>query len=214
MSQVNQLRESICSLARSLFDRGYTHGGTGNISVRLPDGGLLVTPSGSSFGRLDPARLSRISPDGQLIEGDKPTKEMPLHQAFYDTRPNANAVVHLHSCYSVALSTLPDIDPDNIPKPLTPYCIMQLGKVKLLPFFIPGADEIGDAIRGLEGRYAAVMLANHGPVVTGQSLDAAVSAAEELEASAKLAMLTYKLEPKKLTDAQVLNVVNAFKVDW
>nr|WP_321460899.1 aldolase [uncultured Cohaesibacter sp.] len=214
MNEVSQLRESICALARSLFERGLTHGGTGNISARLADGGLLVTPSGSSLGRLDPARLSHISADGVLVAGDKPTKEMPMHQAFYDTRPQTNAVVHLHSCYSVALSTLPVADPDNMLVPLTPYCIMQLGKVKLLPYFLPGAPEIGEAIRALEGKYAAVMLANHGPVVTGKSLDAAVNAAEELEASAKLAVLTRGLNPTQLTSSQIKTIVNSFEVDW
>ena len=111
MSAENQLREAICVMARSLFDRGLTHGSTGNISARIEDGGLLVTPTGSSFGRLDPARLSRLSPDGVLLSGDMPTKEVPLHTAFYETRHGAGAVVHLHSCHSVALSMLPGIDP-------------------------------------------------------------------------------------------------------
>ena len=127
MSAETDLRELICTLARSLFDRGLTGGSTGNISARIPDGGLLVTPTGSSFGRLDPARLSRFDASGRLTGGDPPTKEMPLHQAFYDTRATAGAVVHLHSCHAVALSMLPDVDADNFLPPLTPYAILKLG---------------------------------------------------------------------------------------
>jgi 3-dehydro-4-phosphotetronate decarboxylase len=151
MTPETALREQICLLARSLFDRGLTHGSTGNISARTGDGGLLVSPTGCSFGRLDPARLSRFDATGRLIDGDPPTKEMPLHAAFYDTRSTAGAVVHLHSCHSVALSMLPDVDEDNFLPPLTPYAIMLLGRVKLLPFFLPGDPAMGDAVRGLAG---------------------------------------------------------------
>ncbi|MGB1177177.1 MAG: aldolase, partial [Candidatus Puniceispirillaceae bacterium] len=164
MSDEAILRERICLLAKSMFDRGLTGGSTGNISARTGDGGLLVSPTGTSFGRLDPARLSRFDAAGTLIDGDAPTKEMPLHAAFYETRSNAGAVVHLHSCHSVALSMLPDIDPDNFLPPMTPYAIMKLGKVKLLPFFLPGDPAMGEAVRGLAGKRSAVMLANHGPV--------------------------------------------------
>lgn len=128
MTAEAQLRETVCELARSIYDRGLTHGASGNISVRMPDGGLLVTPTGSSFGRLDPARLSRFDAAGTLVEGDKPTKEMSLHRAFYETRSTASAVVHLHSTHSVALSMLPGLDPDNMLPPLTAYSIMRLGK--------------------------------------------------------------------------------------
>ena len=188
-----KLREQICLLAKSIFDRGLTGGSTGNISARTADGGLLVSPTGTSFGRLDPARLSRFDADGTLIGGDSPTKEMPLHSAFYDTRSSAGAVVHLHSCHSVALSMLPDVDPDNFLPPLTPYAVMKLGKVKLLPFFMPGDPEMGQAVRGLAGKRSAVMLANHGPVVAGDTLEAAVFATEELEETAKL--FTTQLRP-------------------
>jgi 3-dehydro-4-phosphotetronate decarboxylase len=114
------LREQICLLAKSMFDQGLTGGSTGNISARIPEGGLLISPTGSRFGRLDPARLSRCDAKGKLIDGDPPTKEMPLHMAFYDTRSTAGAVVHLHSCHSVALSMMPDVDADNFLPALTP----------------------------------------------------------------------------------------------
>lgn len=208
------LREQICLLAKSMFDRGLTGGSTGNISARTTDGGLLVSPTGTSFGRLDPARLSRFDPTGHFIDGDPPTKEMPLHSAFYDTRSTAGAVVHLHSCHSVALSMMPDADPDNFLPPLTPYGIMKLGKVQLLPFFLPGDPAMGQAVRGLAGKRSAVMLANHGPVVAGKDVEAACNAIEELEDTARLAMMTRGLHPIGLTPGQVADVITRFDVEW
>ncbi len=214
MTEENRLREQICLLAKSMFDRGLTGGSTGNISARTPDGGLLVSPTGTSFGRLDPARLSRFDAAGTLIGGDAPTKEMPLHTAFYDTRSTAGAVVHLHACHSVALSMMPDVDPDNFLPPLTPYGLMKLGRVKLLPFFLPGDAAMGEAVRGLAGKRSAVMLANHGPVVAGADIEAACNAIEELEDTARLAMMTRGHLPRMLSAAQVDAVVKTFNVEW
>jgi ribulose-5-phosphate 4-epimerase/fuculose-1-phosphate aldolase len=208
------LREQICLLAKSLFDRGMTHGSTGNISARTEDGGLLVSPTGTSFGRLDPGRLSRFDAKGNLISGDKPTKEMPLHSAFYDTRSTAGAVVHLHSCHSVAWSRMPEFDADDFLPPLTPYAVMKLGKVKLLPFFLPGDPAMGEAVRGLAGKRSAVMLANHGPVVAGKDVEAACNAVEELEETARLAMMLRGVEARMLTAEQVRAVVTKFDVEW
>lgn len=209
-----RLREQICLLAKSLFDRGLTHGSTGNISARTEDGGLLVSPTGTSFGRLDPGRLSRFDADGVHIAGDLPTKEMPLHTAFYDTRSSAGAVVHLHSCHSVALSMMPDVDEDNFLPPLTPYAIMQLGKVKLLPFFLPGDPAMGEAVRGLAGKRSAVMLANHGPVVAGKDVASACNAIEELEATSQLAMMLRGVKAKSLSEGQIRKIVTKFDVEW
>lgn len=214
MSAEAELRETMCLLAKSLFDRGLTHGSTGNISARTSDGGLLVSPTGTSFGRLDPGRLSRFDAQGSHVDGDKPTKEMPLHSAFYETRGTAGAVVHLHSCHSVALSMLPDVDVDNFLPPVTPYGIMKLGRVKLLPFFLPGDPAMGEAVRSLAGKRSAVMLANHGPVVAGKDVEAACNAIEELEDGARLALLTRGLSPRGLTSRQVDAVVRAFDVEW
>ncbi|KEJ96416.1 Ribulose-5-phosphate 4-epimerase/Fuculose-1-phosphate aldolase [Pseudosulfitobacter pseudonitzschiae] len=214
MSAEADLRELICTLAKSLYDRGLTGGSSGNISARTGDGGLLVTPTGSSFGRLDPARLSLFDSKGIHVGGDKPTKEMPLHSAFYETRSTAGAVVHLHSCHAVALSMLEGVDPDNFLPPLTPYAIMKLGKVKLLPVFLPGDPAMGDAVRGLAGKRSAVMLANHGPVVAGKDVEAACYAIEELEDTARLALLTHGLPRRPLSDAQINDIVTRFDVDW
>ncbi|WP_300035426.1 aldolase [uncultured Roseobacter sp.] len=214
MSTEADLRETICTLAASLFERGLTGGSTGNISARTDDGGLLVSPTGTSFGRLDPGRLSRFDASGRLIGGDSPTKEMPLHSAFYDTRSSAGAVVHLHSCHSVAWSMMPDADDDNFLPPLTPYAIMKLGKVKLLPFFLPGDPAMGEAVRGLAGKRSAVMLANHGPVVAGKDVEAACNAIEELEDTARLAMMMRGVEARMLTAEQVSALVTQFDVEW
>ena len=208
------LRELICELAKSLFDRGFTVGSTGNISARTADGGLLVTPTNASFGRLDPAKLSYFNAEGQFVSGDKPTKEMPLHMAFYDTRSTAGAVVHLHSCHAVALSLQEDIDEDNFLPPLTPYSVMKLGQVKLLPYFMPGDKAMGDAVRGLAGKRSAVMLANHGPVVAGRDVEAACYAIEELEETAKLALMMRGMKSKMLSSDAVQLLVKQFDVEW
>lgn len=214
MTEEARLREEICLMAKSMFDRGLTGGATGNISARTADGGLLVSPTGTSFGRLDPARLARFDASGRQVGGDHPTKEMPLHAAFYDTRSTAGAVVHLHSCHAVALSMLPDVDPDDFLPPMTPYAIMKLGRVKMLPFFLPGDPAMGIAVRGLAGKRSAVMLANHGPVVAGKDIGAACDAIEELEATARLALLLRGLPARMLTPDQVQAVVTAFNVEW
>ena len=208
-------REQLCELGLSLYQRGLTHGSTGNLSVRLDDGCIAVTPTGVCMGRLDPAQLSILDGQGEHLSGPKPTKEVPLHLAFYHTRGDrAGAIVHLHSCYATALSLLtPDETEDWLPH-LTPYGIMQLGKVRLLPYFLPGSPEIGQAITGLAGRHAAVMLANHGPVVSAKTIEAATYAAEELEATAKLAMLTHALNPNALTEEQVATLVRHYHVEW
>ena len=207
------LREQICLLAKSMFDRGLTGGSTGNISARTPDGGLLVSPTGTSFGRLDPARLSYFDEKGTLISGDLPTKEMPLHSAFYDTRSTAGAVVHLHACHSVAWSMMPDADVDNFLPPMTPYAIMKLGRVKLLPFFRPGDPAMGEAVRGLAGKRSAVMLANHGPVVAGKDVEAACNAIEELEDTARLAMLMRGIPAQMLDQTQITDLVTHFDIE-
>ncbi|MBK5925950.1 aldolase [Rhodobaculum claviforme] len=176
------------------------------MSVRTPDGGLLVTPTGASFGRLDPDRLSVLDAQGRHVGGDRPTKEMPLHAAFHDTRPGTGAVVHLHSTHATALSMLPDIDPDDAVPPLTPYLVMRVGRVALLPFFVPGDDAMADAVRALGGRRAAVLLAHHGPVVAGATLEAAVFAMEELEETARLALILRGTGARPLSADQIARV--------
>ena len=206
----NQLREHICRFGRSLFERGLTPGSSGNISVRLDDGGWLVTPTNASLGFLDPARISRLDAAGQLLSGDAPTKEIPLHRALFDTRSGARAIVHLHSTHAVALSMLPEIDPKAALPPMTPYYLMRAGQTALVPYYRPGDPAVADAIKGLAGRYASVLLANHGPVVAGETLEAAVFATEELEETAKLYLLLRGLNPRFLSPEQVADLVRVF----
>lgn len=186
---LSPIREDICRLGRSLFDRGYTHGTSGNISVLLDDGRMLVTPTNLSLGELDPATLTLLGSDGSTMDGRAPTKELPLHSALYRTRGAARAIVHLHSTHSVAASMLPDLDPADVFPPLTAYYLMKVGRTALLPYFRPGDPRVSDAIDALAGRYSSILLANHGPVVSGLSLTEAGAAIEELEQTAKLYLL-------------------------
>ncbi len=209
----SKLREDMCRFGRSLFERGLTPGSSGNISIRLDDGGWLVTPTNASLGFLDPARISRLDVTGRLISGDTPTKEIPLHSALYETRTTARAIVHLHSTHCVALSMLPEIDPRAVLPPMTAYCLMRAGCTALVPYYRPGDPAIADAIRGLAGRYSSVLLANHGPVVAGDTLEAAVFATEELEETAHLYLLLRGLNPRYLTPAQIADLQRVFGLD-
>ena len=203
-----RLREDICRIGASLFARGYTHGASGNISVRREDGDVLVTPTNVSLGALDPAALSLVAPDGRLIEGPAPTKEVPLHDAIYATRRSAGAIIHLHSTHSVAVSMLPDIDPHDVFPPLTAYYLMRVGRTALIPYFRPGDPLVAEALKSLDGAYGAVLLANHGPVVADASLETAGWAIEELEQTARLMLLLRGQRPN-LIDAQEANVLRA-----
>jgi len=201
MSDAKQ-REAICVIGGSIFARGLTAGSSGNISVRTGEG-WLMTPTNASLGRLDPARLSKLDPEGRLVSGDPPTKESFLHRVMYEERPTTGAVVHLHSTCSVAVSCLAEIDPADVLPPITAYYLMRVGRLPLVPYFRPGDLELAEAVRGFAGRHHAVLLANHGPVVAGADLDAAVNAVEELEETAKLYLLLRGAKTRYLTAAQV-----------
>ena len=203
--QEDKLRDQICELGRSIFDRGLTHGSTGNISARCEDGWLL-TPTGSSLGRLDPARLSKLDWAGKHLSGDPPSKENFLHLAMYQERARNRAVIHLHSTHSVAISVLEGLDPDNVLPPLTAYYVMRIGTLPLVPYYAPGDLTLAEAVRSFADRHHAMLLANHGPVVAGTSLSAAADAIEELEATAKLYLLVHGLNIRALTPTQVAEV--------
>ena len=195
-------REAICAIGQSIFARGLTAGSSGNISVRT-DEGWLMTLTNASLGRLDPARLSKLDRDGRLLSGDPPTKESFLHRVMYEERPATGAVVHLHSTHSVAVSCLAEIDPADVLPPITAYYVMRVGRLPLVPYFRPGDLALAEAVRGFAGKHHAVLLANHGPVVAGSTLDAAVNAIEELEETAKLYLLLRGAKTRYLTPAQV-----------
>jgi ribulose-5-phosphate 4-epimerase/fuculose-1-phosphate aldolase len=196
------LREKIARLGRSMFERGLTFGSSGNISVKLADG-WLMTPTGTSLGDIDPARLAKIDSRGKLVGGDPPTKEAFLHTIVYERRPGAGAVVHLHSTHSVAVSCLRGLDPANVLPPLTAYYVMRIGTLPLIPYFAPGDLDLARAVGELASRHHAVLLANHGPVVAGKTLDDAVYATEELEETAKLFLALKRMEFSPLTREQV-----------
>jgi 3-dehydro-4-phosphotetronate decarboxylase len=202
MSEETKTRDNIARLAKSIFDRGLTFGSSGNISVRMEDG-WLMTPTGSTMGNIDPARISKLDKDGQHISGDKPTKETFLHVAMYEERPATGAVVHLHSTHSVAVSCLADIDPANVLPPITAYYVMKIGKLPLVPYFPPGDLDLAKAVREMASDHHAVLLANHGPVVAGKSLEDAVYATEELEETARLFLMLKDHKTRFLTDEQV-----------
>ena len=197
-----RVREDIAAFGQLLTGLGLAHGATGNISVRL-DEGLLVTPTNSRLGRLDPARIAKLDRDGRHVGGDPPSKEAFLHQCVYEMRPDARAIVHLHSTHSVAISCLAGLNEDDVLPPLTAYYVMRVGKLPLVPYFPPGDTRLAAAVRQVAADHAAVLLANHGPVVAGKSLDAAVGAIEELEATAKLFLLLQGESVRPLDAAQV-----------
>lgn len=208
----SRLREQIVRFGRSLFDRGLTAGSSGNISVRLDDGWLL-TPTNSCLGELDPAGLAKLDWQGRHLSGDPPSKEAFLHRSLYEERNGAGAIVHLHSTHSAAVSCISGLDPADCLPPLTAYYVMKIGRLPLVPYHRPGDPALGDAIRGLAGKHSAVLLANHGPVVSGTTLDAAVYAIEELEETAKLYLLLRGTPVSPLTAPQIQELKLAFKLD-
>ncbi|MBK4737759.1 3-oxo-tetronate 4-phosphate decarboxylase [Noviherbaspirillum pedocola] len=206
------LREQICECGRVLYQRGLAPGSSGNISVRLDDGWLL-TPTNACLGRLDPARLSRLDANGRLVSGDAPTKEAFLHRAMYEERGGAGAIVHLHSTHAAAVSCMAGLDACDCLPPLTAYYVMKIGRLPLVPYHRPGDPALAEAIRDIAKRHHALLLANHGPVVAGKDLDAAMYAAEELEETAKLFLLLRNVPTSPLNAAQIEELKAAFHLD-
>ena len=197
------LRAEMVAIGASLFQRGYATGSAGNLSLRLPDGNLLATPTGACLGDLVAERLSKVSPDGEWISGDKPSKEVRFHLALYHNNPHCNAVVHLHSTWCTALSCLEGLDPQNCIRPFTPYVVMRMGNIPLVPYYRPGDDAIGRALATLAPDHLAFLLANHGPVVCGPSLREATNNAEELEETAKLIFILGDRPIRYLTAGEI-----------
>ena len=204
------LREAMVGWGASLFARGLTAGSSGNISVKLEDG-YLFTPTNSCLGFLDAATLAKLDLAGKHVSGDRPTKELPLHFAFYEARAGARAVVHLHSTYATALSCLSDVDPEDALPPMTPYVVMRVGRVPVVPYTRPGSADVAPLIWAKAAAHAGILLGNHGPVVAGTSLEAAVFAIEELEEAAKLAILTSGFNIRYLDAAEIADLEETFK---
>lgn len=208
ISEETKVRDEMVEVGRSLFDRGLTAGSTGNISVRLSDGRILMTPTNASLGVLDPARLSCFSAEGVHVGGDKPTKEAFLHKCMYCGKDNRRAVVHLHSTYSVAVSLLKHVNERDVLPPLTAYYVMRIGFLPIVPYFPPGDEALAAAVGAAAADHHAVLMANHGPVVAGKSLKDAQYATEELEETSKLFLLLQNHEVRPLTAEERATLIN------
>jgi ribulose-5-phosphate 4-epimerase/fuculose-1-phosphate aldolase len=213
MSAELKLRERIVAIGHSLYTRGLSPGSSGNISARLEDGWLL-TPTNSCLGELDPALLSKLDWNGNLVSGAKPSKEYFLHLAMYQKRQQSGAIVHLHSSHAAAISCLDGLDPAGCLPPITPYFVMRVGQLPLIPYFRPGDKALALEIAKHADKHAAVLLANHGPVVSGQDLDSAMYAMEELEETAKLILLLQGQRIRTLNKVQIQELCETLGARW
>jgi len=213
MKRERQLREQIVEVGLNLYRRGLSPGSSGNISVRLADG-WLVTPTNSSLGNLDPGVLSKLDWNGNLLSGEKPSKEAFLHLAMYRKRPQSGAIVHLHSTFAAAVSCLDGLDSKSCIPPITPYFVMRVGKLPLLPYYRPGDKSLADEIDRYAARHSSVLLANHGPIVSGIDLQSAMYSAEELEETSKLMLLLHGRPIRTLNQAQLQELRETFGAEW
>jgi ribulose-5-phosphate 4-epimerase/fuculose-1-phosphate aldolase len=213
MSTEPKLRERIVEIGRSLYERGLSPGSSGNISARTEDGWLL-TPTNSCLGELDPAGLSKLDWNGNLLSGAKPSKEYFLHLAMYQKRLQSGAIVHLHSSNATAIACLDGLDPASCIPPVTPYFVMRVGKLPLIPYFRPGDKALAIEIAKQAHKHAAVLLANHGPVVSGIDLDSALYAIEELEETSKLILLLQGQKIRTLDKSQIQELCETFGAQW
>jgi ribulose-5-phosphate 4-epimerase/fuculose-1-phosphate aldolase len=207
MSSEDMARDEIVRAGALLYDRGLAHGSAGNLSIRLDDGSVLVTPTNSCLGFLERERLSKVSVDGDLLSGDPPSKEAFFHLALYRARASARAIVHLHSTYSVAVSCLCHESIEDVLPPLTAYHVMRIGRLPMLRYYRPGDRALADAVGVTAQNCRAMLLANHGPIVSGKSLEDAIGAYEELEETAKLFFLLAgkKTSPLRAEEVAELN---------
>ena len=210
MSEEADLRRRLVRMGALLYTRQLAHGTAGNLSVRLADGSILVTPTNSSLGDLDADRIAKVSPAGEHLDGDKPSKEYFLHLALFAQRPAAQAVVHLHSTYSVAVSCLRHEHTEDVIPPLTAYYVMRVGKLPLVPYFRPGDRALADAVKDVSREHGSMLLANHGPIVSGAGLEEAVYAYEELEETAKLHFILGDRPTSPLNPEQIADLNRAF----
>ncbi len=212
------LRKEMCRVGASLYTRGYVHASAGNISVRLPDGGFLITPTDACLGALDPAKLAHVNAQGQQISGDRASKTLALHRRIYAAAPEAGCVIHTHSTNLVALTLAGVWSEDDIVPPITPYFVMKVGHVPLISYHRPGDPVVADLVaqRILTQRAAglpirAVMLDRLGPNVWHSSPAEASAVLEELEETAKLWRLT---RPSPLSPKQIDELRQHFGATW
>lgn len=212
MSTEEQLREEICIVRKSLYERGYTVGSAGNISARLEDG-WLITPTDACLGRLKPEEIAKVSKDGTWVSGSKPSKTLELHRQVYDRNPEVNGVVHTHSTSLVALTLAGVWATDDILPPLTPYQIMKVGHIPLIAYQRPGSPDVAAQVAQLANSVRGVMLERLGPVVWESSVSKASFALEELEETAKLWMMSNP-KPEPLGEEAIEDLRRVFSVKW
>ncbi|EHK68535.1 putative aldolase [Pseudomonas psychrotolerans L19] len=212
MSVEARLREEICTVGASLYARGYTVGSAGNISARLEDG-WLITPTDACLGRLNPAAIAKVGLNGDWVSGDKPSKTLALHRQVYDRNPGVGGVVHTHSTHLVALTLAGVWRPDDILPPITPYQVMKVGHIPLIPYARPGAASVAEQVAQLANRVRGVMLERLGPVVWESSVSKASFALEELEETARLWLLT-EPRPAPLDAAALAELAETFGAVW
>ena len=222
MNQLHTLeRGEICRIGRSLFERGYVHASAGNISVRLPDAhGFLITPTDACLGFLEPAQLAHVDIEGHAVGGERASKTLALHRRIYAAEPAANCIVHTHSTHAVALTLAGVANSDDVLPPITPYFVMKVGHVPLVPYHRPGdpavARLVADRIalqheRGVPIR--AVLLERLGPLVWHESPAAAMATLEELEETARLWLMA-GTKPAPLSEAQIEELRASFGIRW
>ncbi|MCI1011908.1 aldolase [Pseudomonas oryzihabitans] len=212
MSAEARLREEICTVGASLYARGYTVGSAGNISARLEDG-WLITPTDACLGRLDPAAIAKVGLNGDWVSGDKPSKTLALHRQVYDRNPGVGGVVHTHSTHLVALTQAGVWRPDDILPPITPYQVMKVGHIPLIPYARPGAASVAEQVAQLANRVRGVMLERLGPVVWESSVSKASFALEELEETARLWLLS-EPRPAPLDATALAELAETFGAIW
>lgn len=205
----NAARDAIVERGQMLRNAGLTPGSSGNISIRIEDG-ILVTPTRSRLGELEPNEITKLSFDGRHVTGKPASKEAYLHLNMLSQRPTDTAVVHLHSTHSVALSCMDELDVTNVLPPLTAYYVMRVGTLPLIPYFPPGDLELADVVAKFAARHHALLLSNHGPVVSGSDLNAASCTIEEIEETAKLHMLLENYKTRPLTTNQIAELNDRF----
>lgn len=200
-----QIIDEFIATGKTLYDRGYATGSAGNMSAVLGDGTVVATPSGCCLGRLDPQTLARVRLNGEQFAGLKATKEIKFHLAIINNNPEVKAVIHLHSCYCTALACLDNLDKNSVIRPFTPYVVMRMGDIPLVPYYKPGSDKIAEVLTALAPGHKAFLLANHGPITCGKNLTEALNNAEEFEATARLffTLQGYREHIRYLTAAEI-----------
>ena len=212
MNSDDSLLAALCASADSFFARGLAFGSTGNLSVRLSSGVIAVTPTGLPLQGLRPELLARLDPlSGASLTTAKPSKESPFHLGIYRRRPDVNAIVHLHSTYSTALSCREDLDPDQPLPPITPYYFMRVAPLGIVAYHRPGSAELAAAIEESAATHNNLLLRNHGLISTGANWNEAVDRAEELEETAKLAFLLRGEKLRYLTADEIADLDRTFR---